>query len=104
MFRQLVGWLRHEAHPERARDRLARWVGRSWARMHYAVRVEPTWLEVTHHHIALRDLPAAFTGLRIVQLSDLHGSKRVTPAYLREAVDMALGQQPDLIVLTGDFI
>jgi predicted MPP superfamily phosphohydrolase len=104
MFRKFVGWLRREGHPERARDRLARWVGRSWARMHYAVRVEPTWLEVTRHTVPLAGLPAAFAGLRIVQLSDLHCGRGVTPAYLREAVDLALGQRPDVIALTGDFI
>ncbi len=104
MFRKLVGWLRTEGNRERARDRLARWVGRGSARMHYAVRVEPTWLEVTRHAVPLTGLPAAFEGLRIVQLSDLHCSKSVTPAYLREAVDLALGQRPDLIALTGDFI
>ena len=104
MFRQLVGWLRQEAAAAACAGRLARWVGRSWARMHYAVRVEPTWLEVTQHTIALKDLPAAFAGLRIVQLSDLHGSKLVTPAYLGEAVDLALSQRPDVIALTGDFI
>jgi len=104
MFHKLVGWLRKEAHPGCSRNRLARWVGCSWARMHYAVRVEPTWLEITHHTIPLRDLPAGFAGFRIIQLSDLHGSKQVTPAYLNEAVELALSQRPDLIALTGDFI
>jgi predicted MPP superfamily phosphohydrolase len=104
MFHKLVGWLRNEAHPARARDRLARWVGRSWARMHYAVRVEPTWLELNQHRVCLADLPGEFDGLRIAQLSDLHCSKSVTPTYVGEAVELALAQRPDVVALTGDFI
>jgi predicted MPP superfamily phosphohydrolase len=42
--------------------------------------------------------------MRLVQLTDFHCSSRVTPAYLAEAVDLAQAQNPDLAVLTGDFI
>jgi hypothetical protein len=89
-------------HP--APRRLAHWLGRNWARLHYARHVEPTWLEVNRLHVPVRDLPAAFDGFRIVQLSDLHCGPKVTDAYLTEAVDLALAERPDLIVLTGDFI
>jgi predicted MPP superfamily phosphohydrolase len=66
--------------------------------------VEPTWLEVNKHDIPIAGLPAAFAGLRIVQMTDFHCSKHVTPHYLQEAVDLAHQQNPDLIALTGDFI
>src|SRR5688572_15290301 len=85
-------------------SRVARWFGRNWARLRYAVRVEPTWLELNEASIAVRDLPRAFDGFRIVQLSDLHCSRKVTPAFIAEAVDLALAQSPDLVVLTGDFV
>src|SRR5262249_45779131 len=65
---------------------------------------EPTWLELTRTAVVVRDLPAGFAGFRIVQLSDFHCSRRVTSTYLAEAVDLALAQRPDLIVLTGDFV
>jgi predicted MPP superfamily phosphohydrolase len=83
---------------------LAHWLGRNIARLHYARHVEPTWLEVNRLPIPVRDLPAAFDGFRIVQLSDLHCGPKVTDDYLAEAVDLALAERPDLIVLTGDFI
>jgi len=83
---------------------MARWLGRNWARLRYAVRVEPTWLELNEAHIAVRNLPAAFDGFRIVQLSDLHCSRKVTAAFIAEAVDLAMAQAPDLVVLTGDFV
>jgi predicted MPP superfamily phosphohydrolase len=55
----------------------------------YATRIEPTWLELNHLHIPIANLPAPFAGLRIVQMSDFHGGRQVTPAYLGEAVDLA---------------
>lgn len=44
-------------------------------------------------------LPAAFDGLRITLLTDVHGSKRTEP--LLEAV---AGSKPDLIALSGDLV
>lgn len=45
-------------------------------------------------------LPAAFSGLRIVQISDLHGRRfDAESRYLLELVRL---QSPDLIALTGD--
>jgi len=103
MLNKLVGWLRTEGRLE-GRGRWARWIGRGWARVHYAVRVEPTWLELNHHDVPIADLPSRFAGLRIVQLSDFHCSRYVTPAYLQEAVRLAQEQNGDVIALTGDFI
>ena len=45
-------------------------------------------------------LPEAFSGLRIVQISDLHGRRfDAESRYLLELVRL---QSPDLIALTGD--
>jgi predicted MPP superfamily phosphohydrolase len=104
MLPHLVGWMRLEARTGRARGRWARWIGRSWARVSYGYRVEPTWLELNQCLVPVAGLPPAFAGLRIVQLSDFHCSRQVTPAYLSEAVELAQAQNPDLVVLTGDFI
>lgn len=82
----------------------AGWLGRKWAHWTYAVRVEPTWLELNLHEVPIADLHAAFSGLRIVQMSDFHCGHRVSPAYLGEAVELAQAQKPDVVVLTGDFI
>jgi predicted MPP superfamily phosphohydrolase len=103
MLHHFTGWLREARHAP-ARGRWARWLGRGWARLTYAVRVEPTWLELTRHDLAVADLPAAFHGLRIAQLSDFHCSRLVTPTYLAEAVNLAQAQEADVLVLTGDFV
>src|SRR5882724_6420998 len=94
-----TSWMKHPAP-----RRLAYWLGRNLARVHYARHVEPTWLEVNRLSVPIRDLPRAFDGFRVVQLSDLHCGPKVTDGYLAEAVDLALAERPDLIVLTGDFI
>src|SRR5690349_16699995 len=104
MLHHLAGWLRHESRAGRARGRWARWIGRSWARVSYGYRVEPTWLELNHQNIPVAGLPDAFAGFRIAQLSDFHCSRQVTPAYLSEAVALAQAQNADLVVLTGDFV
>jgi predicted MPP superfamily phosphohydrolase len=104
MLHHLVGWLRYEARTTRGRGQWARLIGRSWARVSYGYRVEPTWLELNRYTIPIADLPAEFAGFRITQLSDFHCSRQVTPAYLREAVDLAQDQAADLVVLTGDFV
>jgi len=104
VMRKVVSWMRAEAEQHPGKGRVARWIGRNWARLTYATRIEPTWLELNHLQIPIANLPASFAGLRIVQMSDFHGGRQVTPAYLREAVELAQAQDPDVIVLTGDFV
>ena len=82
-----------------------RWIGRGWARMHYGLRVEPTWLELTNLPYRLPTCPSAFDGFRIAHLSDFHCSRHVTPAF----VSRGSGSGPVLKpltswCLTGDFI
>jgi uncharacterized protein len=104
MLHHMVGWLRSGARTGRAHGRWARWIGRSWARVSYGYRIEPTWLELNRRPVAISDLPKSFADYRIVQLSDFHCSRQVTPAYLAEAVELAMAQAPDVVVLTGDFV
>jgi predicted MPP superfamily phosphohydrolase len=104
MLHHMVGWLRFEARRNRRQGRWARWIGRNWARVSYGYRIEPTWLELNQRIIPIADLAPTFHGFRIAQLSDFHCSRQVTPAYLREAVELAQEQNADLVVLTGDFI
>lgn len=54
--------------------------------------------------IPVAGLPAALDGLRIAQLSDLHLGTPFTQVNMRLAVAWVQQRQPDLIVLTGDFV
>ncbi|MDH5763202.1 MAG: metallophosphoesterase [Nitrospinota bacterium] len=61
-------------------------------------------IQVERVPIQLKRLPDVFRGFKIAQLSDLHSSPLVGKAHLDYAVDLALAEKPDLVVLTGDFI
>jgi len=70
----------------------------------YAVAVEPTWIQVWRHALAIPRLPAGLSGLSVVQLSDIHRSDIVSGPFVREAVERVLSLRPEVVVLTGDFI
>jgi uncharacterized protein len=54
--------------------------------------------------LPLTRLPTAWDGIRIVQLSDFHYDPYFSIVPIRKAVAVVNQLQPDLIVLTGDFI
>jgi predicted MPP superfamily phosphohydrolase len=45
-----------------------------------------------------------FEGLRIAQLSDIHLDEYTEPFFLRYAIEEMNHMQPDLVLLTGDFV
>jgi hypothetical protein len=59
---------------------------------------------VTRLDVPLKRLSPAWNGLRIVQLSDFHYDPYFSVTPIRKAVEIVQELQPDLIVLTGDFI
>src|SRR5262249_47302179 len=56
------------------------------------------------HVVHLRGLPAAFAGLRVVQLSDIHHGLYMPLQAVERAVEAANALQPDVAALTGDFV
>lgn len=69
----------------------------------YGAFVEPFRYEVTEREIFVPDLPAAFDGFRIAQLSDVHHSRLVSLDEVRRVVDLTQSAGGDMIALTGDF-
>ena len=61
-------------------------------------------LETTAPRIRIPNLPAAFEGFRICQLSDIHIGPFMPEEQIRKYADMTNALKPDLIVLTGDFV
>jgi uncharacterized protein len=61
-------------------------------------------IEMTHPEIHLPNLPPAFDGFRIAQLSDIHLDEFTEPFFLREAIDHINRLRPDAVFLTGDFV
>jgi len=67
-------------------------------------RHEPRWLDVNPVRLTLPRLTPAFDGYRVVQLSDLHMELWRDWATLDEVVERVNALEPDLIVITGDFV
>lgn len=65
-----------------------------------AVRVPP----LKDVEFRIRNLPAAFDGYRLLQLTDLHASRLFPASWTREVVERSLTLGVDLVVVTGDFI
>jgi len=69
-----------------------------------AVAIKPHWVEVVEMKLPLPNLPDAFFDKRIVQISDLHCSRAVKKDYLLRCVERINQLDPDMVVLTGDYI
>jgi uncharacterized protein len=96
-------------------EKLARWVGRwrnggveqyasdnsgaataKWRTgERFTVNTERIWLDT---------LPEVFSGLRVVQISDIHHGLFLPREWLAEAVQQVNRLSPDVIALTGDFV
>ena len=50
------------------------------------------------------DLPAAFDGFRLVQISDIHSGSFDRLAGVRKGIDLVAAQRADLLVFTGDLV
>ncbi len=59
---------------------------------------------VRRMQVALGRGPARGSGLRIVQVSDLHLGPTVRGDYLAAVVDRVLAQRPDIVAITGDLV
>ena len=61
-------------------------------------------IRVKKTRIVLPNLPAAFNGLRIVQISDIHCGSFTSTAHFENAAKMIEMQKPDVLFFTGDLV
>jgi predicted MPP superfamily phosphohydrolase len=54
--------------------------------------------------LVLKDLPKAFDGLKLVQISDVHAGSFYDPAAVQRGVQMLMDEKPDLVFFTGDLV
>jgi predicted MPP superfamily phosphohydrolase len=69
----------------------------------YARLIEPYQYRISETDIYIRNLPKAFEGFRITQLTDIHHSRILGIEEVRRVVKIAEQTKPDLFVLTGDY-
>jgi predicted MPP superfamily phosphohydrolase len=100
-------------------DRLTRWMSR-WRRggieqylgqdsEEATSQIEARWsagerFTVNQERIWLDPLPEMFSGLRVVQISDIHHGLFLSREWLTQAVQQANRLNPDIVALTGDFV
>jgi predicted MPP superfamily phosphohydrolase len=90
MNRWRRGGIEQYADAEAARSRL------EWAASErFTINEERIWLD---------GLPEVFSGLRVVQISDIHYGLFLPQEWLAEAVERTNRLDADIVVLTGDFV
>jgi predicted MPP superfamily phosphohydrolase len=82
---------------------LTAFVGSAGA-VYYACGVEPHWVEYVRRDLPIAGLPAALEGKTLVQLSDLHVGPQVSDDFLVRHFQLVEELEPDVVVVTGDFM
>jgi predicted MPP superfamily phosphohydrolase len=54
--------------------------------------------------LAFKNLPSAFKGLKIVQISDVHSGSFNDKTAVRKGIERIMSENPDLILFTGDLV
>jgi len=70
----------------------------------YSFFAEPRWFEITTQKVQIKNLPPSLSGLRIVQLSDIHHGQWMSIAWVRQIVNATNALNPDIVALTGDYV
>ena len=68
------------------------------------VLLEPRHVVVERKTIAINDLPDAFDGFRICQITDVHHGPFTGLGFIKEVVEKVNSLNPGLVVLTGDYV
>ena len=70
----------------------------------YSFLIEPRLVKVESVNLKLRRLTPGFSGIRIVQISDIHMGGWMNMEHLQDIVNIVVDQKPDLVLFTGDFV
>lgn len=59
---------------------------------------------IKHVRVPIEEIPAVLSGLKILQITDLHVGPTIRRRFVEKVVAKANAEKPDLIVLTGDAV
>lgn len=76
----------------------------SVATLVYGALAEANKLVVERRRIRLRNWPSGLNGYKIALLADFHLRDRYSLDLAKRAIEAALDEQPDFVVLAGDFV
>lgn len=71
---------------------------------YYARFIEPRQLTVTHHVISHPLIPEEFTGIKLLQFSDVHLGHYYGLKRFRRIIQKINELQPDIVLFTGDLL
>lgn len=74
------------------------------AAMSYGILSGAYDYRVRRRTISLQNLPKAFDGIRIAQLSDIHSGSFYNKTAVEGGIDMLNAEKPDLFLFTGDLV
>lgn len=60
--------------------------------------------KIRRRTLILPNLPKAFDGIKMAQISDVHSGSFYNPKAVLGGVEMLLGEKPDLVFFTGDLV
>lgn len=60
--------------------------------------------QIHRHRLAFDNLPAAFKGMKVVQISDIHSGSFNNKKAVQKGVEKLMNEKPDLILFTGDLV
>jgi predicted MPP superfamily phosphohydrolase len=70
----------------------------------YSGEISRHELDLVPRTLAISNLPSAFDGFRIAQISDIHLEEFTEPFFLERVVHHVNALNADMVVLTGDFV
>jgi predicted MPP superfamily phosphohydrolase len=70
----------------------------------YSSQIARHEISILTRTVQIANLPDAFHGYRVVQISDIHFDEFTEPTFLARVVEQVNTLHPDLLLLTGDFI
>jgi predicted MPP superfamily phosphohydrolase len=62
------------------------------------------WFDIHQFELTLPRLPGVFDGYQVVHISDFHLGTWLTRSQLAEIIHVVNQHQPDIILITGDFV
>lgn len=70
----------------------------------YGYLMEPNWIKVETIRLTLPRLSRKFSGLRLAQISDIHMGGWMNLERLQRVAELIKTEEPDLLLITGDFV